>query len=368
MTIVHLLIGGDVAGGQIVALQLMRAARDRGDRVIAVSPGTGAFVDLLRKEGIDVELIDLSRVFRVREALRLRRLLRRERALLHTHTQLTGNILGRLSARLAGSPVVSHMHIENYFRPVRAIAAVHRSLDNWTARLCARILAVSEATRQEFLRQGYPPGLMEVVHNGIADVPEQQRDLRAELGVPAAAPLLGCVGRLCAVKGQLELIEAAARLEGDVHVVLVGKDLEQGGAYEALLRGEAERLGIDGRVVFAGYRGDVAALLGALDVFVLPSWTEGLPLVVLEAMAAAIPVVATRVGGTPELVAHGETGLLVEARDVDGLTAAIAELLAQPDRGKSLGRAGSRRVRESFSEAGMTARVLEVYDEVAAGQ
>lgn len=368
MTIVHLLIGGDVAGGQIVALQLMRAARARGDRVVAVSPGPGAFVDLLRQEGIEVELIDLSRTFHVREALRLRRLLRRHRALLHTHTQLTGNILGRIAARLAGSPVLSHMHIENYFRPVRAVAAVHRTLDNWTARLCARILVVSEATRRELLRQGYPAERMEVVHNGIADPPQLEHDLRAGLGVPAGVPLVGAVGRLCAVKGQRELIEAAARLSEDVHVVLVGKDLEQAGAYERLLRAEAERLGIADRVVFTGYRSDVGALLQSLDVFVLPSWTEGLPLVVLEAMAAGVPVVATRVGGTPELVADGESGFLVEPRDVDGLAQAIADLLARPDRGKALGASGARRVRESFSEAGMTGRVLEVYDEIAAGQ
>lgn len=369
MTIVHLLIGGDVAGGQMVALQLMRAARDRGHHVIAVSPGPGAFVDLLDEEGIEVETIDLGRTFHLRDAVRLSRLLRRERALLHTHTQLTGNILGRVAARLAGRPVVSHMHIENHFRPVRAIATVHRALDNRTARLCARILVVSEATRQEFVRQGYPPERMEVVHNGIAEAPDPPTaDLRRALGIPSAAPLLGSVARLCAVKGQRELIEAASRLGEDVHVVLVGVDVEQGGAYEALLRREAERLGVAERVVFAGYRGDVDALLRSLDVFVLPSWTEGLPLVVLEAMAAGVPVVATSVGGTPELVVDGETGALVEPRDVDGLAAALRELLARPDRGKELGRAGLARVRASFSEAAMTGRVLEVYDEVAAAK
>jgi glycosyltransferase involved in cell wall biosynthesis len=368
MRIVHLLIGGDVAGGQMVALQLMHAAQSRGDRVTAISPGPGPFIDLLRQQEIEVELIDLSRTFHVREALRLRRLLRRDRALLHIHTQLSGNILGRLAARLAGSPVVSHMHSAPYFRPVRAIAAVHRTLDNLTARLCARIIAVSDATRDAYVRQGYPAERTVVVHNGIAERSPQNVDSRSGLGVPPEVPLVGSVGRLCAFKGQRELIEAVSRLGEDVHVVLVGKDIEQGGAYEQLLRDEAERLGVADRIVFAGYRDDVDKLLRSLDVLVLPSWTEGFPVVLLEAMAAGVPVVATSVGGIPELVADGETGILVEPRDVDGLTRALNDLLARPDRGRELGRAGAERVRAKFSEAEMTGRVLEIYDEIAAAQ
>ena len=108
----------------------------------------------------------------------------------------------------------------------------------------------------------------------------------------------------------------------DARAVLVGADLEQGGAYEADLE-RTERLGVRDRVVFAGRRENAGALLAELDVFALPSWTEGLPLVVLEAMAQRRPVVATPVGGTPEVVVDGETGLLVPPRNPDALADAL---------------------------------------------
>jgi glycosyltransferase involved in cell wall biosynthesis len=147
-------------------------------------------------------------------------------------------------------------------------------------------------------------------------------------------------------------------------VLLVGDDLEAGGAFRAGLEDEAERLGVRERVVFAGYRPDATALLAELDVFVLPSWVEGLPIVVLEAMAQRKPVVATPVGGTPELVADGETGLLVPPRDPEALAAALRRLLEDPDLARRLGEAGRARVAERFTAAQQTRRVLELYDEL----
>jgi glycosyltransferase involved in cell wall biosynthesis len=140
--------------------------------------------------------------------------------------------------------------------------------------------------------------------------------------------------------------------------------VEQGGAFQTALEHEAERLGVRDRVVFAGRRDDAAELLVELDVLALPSWTEGLPLVVLEAMARRRPVVATPVGGTPEVVVDGETGLLVPPRDPDALAAALRRLLADADLRRRMGDAGYERVRERFSADAMTGRVLEIYDEV----
>ena len=367
MTIAQLVIGGDVAGGQLIALAFARAARSRGDRVIFLSPGRGPFTELVEREGMEVRLVDVSRTFHVAGALRLARLLRRERVdVLHTHTALAANVLSRVAGRVAGVAVVSHIHIENHFRPNRLARSVHTKLDNATVRLAARVLAVSRSTRDTLLVQGYPSNLVEVVHNGI-DVDTQAArhadGLRAELGVSADATLLGEIGRLCDVKGQRELIEALALIP-DAHVVLVGEDLEQGGAYRALLDDLARERGVADRVHLLGYRADAGELLDQFDVLVLPSWIEGLPGVVLEAMAHAKPVVATPVGGTPELVVDGETGLLVPPRDPAALAAAIRSLLSDPARARELGRAGHERAAREFSETAMTMRVLEVYDAV----
>ena len=353
MRILHVLIGGGVAGGQVVALQLAGAARERGDEVELVVPRAGPVT-----EGFAAHVLDLNRLHRVGAAARLARLARRF-DVVHTHTLAAANVLSRLAAR---SKVVSHLHIENHFR--RPTEPVLRRLDNATARLCARLIAVSHDTRRAYERQGYPVGRIEVVHNGVAPAPPANGSLRAELGIPADAPLVGEVARLCDVKGQRELIAALAHVP-DARLVLVGDDLEQGGAFRAGLERDAERAGVRERVVFTGHRADARALLGELDVVALPSWTEGLPLVVLEAMASGRAVVATPVGGTPELVADGETGLLVPPRDPDALAGALRRLLGDEALRRRLGEAGERRVREEFSLDAMCARVLAIYDEVA---
>lgn len=366
MKIVHLVSGGDVAGGQMVALQLARAARERGNAIAFVAPEPGGFVDLARAEGVAVHLVPLRRTYQLDKAVVLARLLRRERAdVLHTHTLAGANVLGRVGARLAGVPVIAHLHIENHFRP--ATRPLIRTLDNATARLCARLVAVSEDTRRAYERQGYPGnGRIDVVYNGVDLTPRPPApDLRGELGISAAVPLVGEVARLCDVKGQRELIEAVATVP-EARLVLVGADLERGGAFQAELERQADRLGVRDRVSFAGPRDDAAELLGQLDVVALPSWTEGLPLVLLEAMARRRAVVATPVGGTSELVADGETGLLVAPRDPGALADAISRLLADPELRRRMGDAGRQRVLEHFSAAAMCGRMLELYDEVVA--
>jgi glycosyltransferase involved in cell wall biosynthesis len=146
-----------------------------------------------------------------------------------------------------------------------------------------------------------------------------------------------------------------------VRAVLVGEDLETGGAFRRELEDMAGALGVADRVAFAGYRPAAPAELAEVDALVLPSRIEGLPVVVLEAMAHGKPVIATPVGGTAELVVHGETGIIVH--DVDELAAALRRLSDEPGEGRRMGEAGRRRVEEKFSEDAMTRRVLELYDD-----
>jgi glycosyltransferase involved in cell wall biosynthesis len=169
------------------------------------------------------------------------------------------------------------------------------------------------------------------------------------------------VARLAEVKGQRVLLAALTELDADA--VLVGGDLERDGGYEAELRAEAGRRGVSERVVFAGQRDDVPGLIAGCDVLCLPSSVEGLPLVVLEAMAQSRPVVATAVGGTPELVLDGETGLLVPPGDAGALARALGTVLRDPELARRLGEAGRRRVLASFSLSAMTDRVLGLYEQ-----
>lgn len=347
------MIGGEIAGGQLVALQLARAARERAHDAWFAAPGEGPFTERVREEGFAVEFVDVSRTFKAVGALQLVRLLRETKTdVLHTHTQLAPNILGRLSAVMSGVRVVAHIHIESYFRPGIVGRLYHRPLDNATARLCQAVVAVSEDTRRALVEQGYPPERVVVVHNGV--------ELDGRPPSPPTGRTVVEVGRLAPVKGQRQLVEAIARID-DARLVFVGKDLERSGAYERELARRAEQLGVRDRVTFAGYRSDARELMRDAAVVALPSLAEGLPVVLLEAMAQARPVVATAVGGTPELVVDGETGLLVPPGDADALAAALRALLDDPRRARELGEAGRRRVEERFTAERMTDAVLALY-------
>ena len=355
--IAHVVIGGDVAGGQLVALRLARAAREAGHTASFVSPSDGEFLEQVRREDFVATIVPIAGALDLGSTVGMVRALRAARVeIVHTHGHFAVNTVARVAGRLAGAQVLSHMHIENAFRPGFG-RRVQTRLDDATARLCFAIVAVSEATRTALLRQGYPAARLTTVHNGIEPF-ERSEPVRL-----ADGPTIVQVARLADVKGQRTLIAALRRV--DATAVFVGRDLETGGAYEQRLRDEARQQGVAERVVFAGFRHDVPGVLAGSDVFCLPSQMEGLPLVVLEAMSQARPVVATAVGGTPELVVHGETGLLFPPGDADALADALRELLGDPARARRMGEAGRARVLADFSAEVSVDRVLRLYRDAA---
>ena len=356
MKIVHLVQSGDIAGGQLVALQIARAARAAGHETSFASPTHGPFTERAAAEGFVVVVVPIGGAIDPRAVARLVRAFRGA-DVVHTHGHFGVNVVGRVAARLARACVVSHMHIENAFRagPGRRSQV---ALDTATAHLCDAIVAVSDATRRTLVRQGYPANRTVTIYNGIEVAAPAEPTRLAE------GPIVLEVARLAEVKGQRTLLSALPRL--DATAVFVGRDIEAGGRYETELRDEARRLGVSDRAVFAGHREDVPALMAGCDVFCLPSAVEGMPLVVLEAMAQRRPVVATDVGGTPELVVDGQSGLLVPPGDVDALVQALAALLGDSDRAGRLGAAAGERVAERFSESAMTERVLGLYASVSA--
>lgn len=358
MKILHVVIDGQIGGGQLVARKLAEGARARGHEAALVSTSRGPFTDLAERDGIPVRYANVSRLHRIGGLAELRAIIRRERAdLVHTHGMAALNVLSRVAARSTGVAVVSHMHTPNVFRSEPVVRTLYRTLDNLTARMCARLIAVCEDTRRRLIEQGIDGELIETVYNGF-DPPEPPPE-------PAPPPpgldglrLVACVGRLDAMKGQDLLLEALARVSG-VGALVVGRDVD--GACARLERRSAE-LGIQDRVAFLGPRADVLSLVAACELLVLPSRTEAFPLAPMEAMALRKPVVAFAVGGVPELV-DAETGVLVPPGDVLGLADALASVLADPDRARALGQAGYRRLRERFTEERMVRRVLEISEE-----
>jgi glycosyltransferase involved in cell wall biosynthesis len=230
-------------------------------------------------------------------------------------------------------------------------------------RMSGSMFAVSSALREHMIAEGFPAGRVGVIHNGIdPGAPPAKADrlaARRLLGIADDAFLVGTAARLDSVKDLGTLIKATARLRTrrpDARVVIIGSGDEQ----KSL---EATRLasGCPEAIHLIGYRSDVRRLLPALDVFVNSSISEGVSLTILEAMAAAVPVVATRVGGTPEVVLDGTTGLLVDSRSPEALADALFALSKTPERRAAFGSAGRARVETAFTLDRMVADYAREY-------
>jgi glycosyltransferase involved in cell wall biosynthesis len=286
---------------------------------------------------------------------------RRRVDLLHVNSYVPGNY-ARLAAALMQVPIIiDHWHgFSRFNRKRRFICRV-------LGRFTDLSLAVSRGVRDYLVAQGgLDPAKVRVVANGVdvaaIEAARPGKVVRRELGLPAGVPVIGLVGRLDHWgKGHKELFEAMAPLmeRHPVQALIVG-----GGRRIDEVRALAASLGLAGAVHFLGERSDVPDLLNAMDIFVLPSYSEGLSLALLEAMAAGKPVVATAVGGTPEVVTEGDNGLLIPTRDAGALAGALERLLGAPDFAKQLGQNARAHVREHFSLDRLGREINEIYEEL----
>jgi glycosyltransferase involved in cell wall biosynthesis len=274
--------------------------------------------------------------------------------LVHTHTAKAG-FLGRLAAKICGIKAVVHSPhgtvLDGYFNPL--ITHFYAFLEHLTAPMADRIIGLTAMEISQYLQaQIGDPDQYTYIYNGIDvegfSAPQGNRlELRESLGVSPDASLCITVGRLVPIKGQDDLLVAFQKAHlvcPDLHLWIVG---------EGMLRPEledlAQNLGIASQVCFLGWQDNVVPFLDAADLFVLPSLNEGLGLVIVEAMAKQLPVIATRVGGVPEVVAHGQTGLLVPSQSPPDLARSIVQLVQNPAGRKKMGLAGLERAKKHFS-------------------
>lgn len=323
--------------------------------VVTVKP-SGPVSEDLAAEGIATFGLDLRSPWLAPVALwRLRRFLRSWRPDVVQSVLWHANVVARLAALGTGIPVVSgYESIDDGKSRSRVL------LDRATLRLATRHVAVSAAVGERAVaRERARPQDLRVITNG-RDVerwaPRGRRDeVRDGLGIPVGARVVGWTGRLHPVKDLPTLLRAVALLPS-WWLLVVGEG-EEG----VRLRGLAEEMGLGERVVFTGEVDDVPRVLEAFDVFCLPSRWEGLPGSLVEAMAAGLPVVATRVGGIPEIVADGKNGLLVPPGDPQGLASAIAAAAQRPE----LGEKARLTVQEHFSEEAMVDGYERLWRELA---
>lgn len=360
-TVLHLAETGGPGGAERMLVSLVERLDPTRYRSIVCLPRNGWLRCQLDQRGFETILLPQRGIVDRRWLFRLMRLIKeRHVSLMHAH-EFTMNTYGTLVSLLTKTPLVGTVHGKNYYSERWRRRLAYR----WVAK-CAVMVAVSEDLKR-FLCSRVGLGATEVLtlHNGI-DVNAFEpcngsgKAIRGELGL-SDHPVIGTIGNLYSVKGHRYLLEAAALVTEAIPnatFLIVGR-----GSLLSELQQTARSLGIERRVLFLGYRQDIPTLLQAMDVFVLPSLSEGLPLSLLEAMAAEKPVVATDVGGIPEVIDDGETGLLVASGDAEALAQRILSLLTNAPLARRLGWDARLRVEQRFSISSMVRAYEKLYAE-----
>jgi glycosyltransferase involved in cell wall biosynthesis len=350
-----------VSGSELHLLTLLPALRERGidARMLSLGvDGTDAprFYAALHELGVPNTVVRCGLDISPRLARDVVRVVRAESPdLLHTHL-VHGDVYGSSASSVTRVPFVSSRHSGD-----RYLLGPFRYVDRAFARRASRLIAISDAVREFLERAGHDPAKLVTVHYGLDELPAAASDpTPSEAGIPQGAPLVVAVGRLIAQKDHATLLRAFARVHAerpDARLAILGA-----GPLEAETRALADALRLTGAVVLPG-RTEIRDWLERANVFAHSSRWEGFGIVLLEAMLAGLPVVATRVSAVPEIVADGETGLLVEPDDDAVFGQALAKLVADPARARALGQAGLARARSEFSVGRMAERTIELYRE-----
>jgi glycosyltransferase involved in cell wall biosynthesis len=356
-------------GGPALHVSYLSAGlRDRGYETILVAGSVGqgeqSMAYVTEAHGVPVVTIphlhrEISPVRDLLATIRLARMMRAERpAILHTHTAKAGAV-GRIAALLAGRrrpPIIVHTFhghvLRGYFG--RFWTGVFRLLERWLARITDALVAVSPEVRDELVAFGVAPAAkFRVIRLGIeldaraTGDEAARRETRRIMGVRGDPLMVGWIGRMTAVKRTDVVLKSFRRLRDagvDAVLCMVGDGPDRRSVEDL-----ARELGIMRDCLFPGYQEDVGRFFAAFDVFVLPSGNEGTPVTAIEALASGCPVVATRVGGVPDVVSDGEDGFLVEPGAVEELADRLAQLAGDPALRMEMGRAGRKRMQTRYS-------------------
>lgn len=354
LRILHTEAATSFGGQEFCIYKEMIAMRERGHHLEAVCQPDAELGKRLREAGFTVHLVSMDGPLNfVRCVALLRRLLRSRRFdVVNTHSR-RDTVLGAIAARLAGTPLI--VRTRHLAKPINSLYAY-----TWLAH---RVIAVSRYVRGQLLDGGARPEAIATIHSPVV-LPQVSSGVcvRRELGLPDDALVVGCVAVMRADKGHRDLIDAFHRIAAtfpNAHLVLVGEGQPLAGQLQA----QAQALGLAPRVHFTGRRDDIGNVLMAFDVFALPTLREALGTVFIEAAAMGLPVVGTNVGGVPETMQAGVTGLLVPPANPEALAGALEGLLADPALRRRMGEAGRELIRGQgqFSAERTAALVEQAY-------
>jgi glycosyltransferase involved in cell wall biosynthesis len=358
--------GQMIGGGQRSLLLILEKLNKKRFKPFLICPSEGDFTDKAEKLGIETTIIktrSLKRFNFFSNAATIFKLIKfikqKNIDLIHTDAPRQTFYAG-IAARLAGKPLIWHVRIsdpeENFY-------------DKFLLTLSSKVIAVSKAVRERLEEVAPRSDKFVVIYNGVdltefsSQLPDKK--IKEEFGIEDDLILVGTVGQLIPGKGQDIFLRAAAqvsKLFPNVKFIIVGDGNE---AYRKKLEDLSKELRIAEKVIFTGFREDIPQIMSSLDIFVLSSTNlEGFSRVILEGMASRKPVIASRVGGNPEAVEDGKTGIIVPPEDPAPLADAILELVKNEDKRSQMGEAGRRRVEKLFSIEKNIAQIEKLYEEL----
>ena len=342
----------------------------------SLNPGEGSMLDYAQEKGVQPlaipEMVGEAS-FRPRDLkalLEIYRILRAESPqIVHTHTAKAG-FLGRLAARMAGVPVIVHTYhghvLNGYYGPAKSWLL--KMMERGLARITDRLVAVSALVKEDLMAYRIAsPEKISVIPLGFdlepfLDCRSLKGQFRSELGLGSDIRLVGILGRIVPIKNHRLFLESAARIvdqDSTVRFVIVGD-----GILKVEMEGYAQELRIFEQVIFTGWRRDLPRIYADLDVLVVSSDNEGTPVSAIEAMACGCPVVATRVGGLPDVVQNHETGYLVPPKQPQALAAAMLELIRDSKKAELMGQLGQQFVKGRFSVDRLVSDIENLYEEL----
>jgi len=343
---------------------------EKGHQLFVACPSHGALTEALRAEGAEVLVFPMRKTYDLLAIYRLYKNLRKYKIdVIHSHGLLV-NILSRVASCLANTRVsISTAHVplnlksgkqaQNVFE--KLMVPYYLIMDNLSSLFNQKVIAVSHAVKRDLMEQGVDPKRIVVVQNGM-DLNHgkgNNQGTKGKLKRNGNHPIVGTITRLSPQKDIPTFLKMASLISKDVpraQFLIVGD-----GEKRTELQDLADKLGLGDHIRFLGYRKDVLDLLRTFDIFALSSLWEGLPIVILEAMAAEKPVVATAVDGVVEVVEHGKTGLLVEPQRPDLLAKSVIELIRNPNRARGMGKRGRERLERYFSINRVINTVEQIY-------
>lgn len=363
----HVAVADLWAGAEVHLVSLLMALSQQKDiEVSAVLFNEGPVAQELRTAGIDVLVVPESRYGIVKLVwILIRHFQEKGFDIIHAHKPKDSLVSGLACWLVGHGQLVRTLH--GLWEPFTGIQKLkmksYAYLDELANRYLVKLLVTVTEDIRGSLSRVYAANKMVCIHNGMdldrIRIGVAGSVIRRELGILPNWIVIGTVGRLTPVKGHVHLLRAMQQIlrrHGEIKLLIVGD-----GPLRTELERLARELSIEGSVIFCGHRSDVWDFIDALDVFVLPSLHEGIPMVLLEALALSKAVVASRVGGIPEVLEDGVSGLLVETGDSLQLARAIESLIEDPGKAKQLGIYGRARVQQHFTCQLMASRTVEVY-------